>query len=487
MPHLHFQIVTNLLGLEATFPGVAAAGVRRVWHSLSPSPATLLGLPDWTNAPDPPLLSELQARRQKHLGASLSVSYSNPLHIVRGWQQYLYDADGRAYLDAVNNVPHVGHSNPRVVQALHHQMRTLTTNTRYLHENILTYAERLSALLPDPLEVCFFVNSGSEANDLAIRLARAYTGKTDLIVLDGAYHGNFTTLIGISPYKFDGKGGSGKPSGTHVVRMPDTYRGEHKGQTLGSGKAYAEDVIRVTDQFPGRVAAFMAESVPGCGGQVVPPPGYVSSAAEAVRKAGGVFIADEVQVGMGRAGSVFWGFELDGVVPDIVVLGKPIGNGHPLGAVVTTRAIADAFNNGMEYFNTFGGNPASCAVGLAVLDEIRDHKLQENALVVGNHIKEGLASLAPHHPIIGDVRGVGLFLGVELVRSQTDLEPAAEEASYVANRMRDKGILISTDGPLHNVLKIKPPLVFTLENADFLVRTLNSILAEDFVTARVRP
>jgi 4-aminobutyrate aminotransferase-like enzyme/Ser/Thr protein kinase RdoA (MazF antagonist) len=487
VPHLHFQIVTNLLGLEATFPGVAAAGVRRVWHSLSPSPATLLGLPDWTNAPDPPLLSELQARRQKHLGASLSVSYSNPLHIVRGWQQYLYDADGRAYLDAVNNVPHVGHSNPRVVQALHHQMRTLTTNTRYLHENILTYAERLSALLPDPLEVCFFVNSGSEANDLAIRLARAYTGKTDLIVLDGAYHGNLTTLIGISPYKFDGKGGSGKPSGTHVVRMPDTYRGEHKGQTLGSGKAYAEDVIRVTDQFPGRVAAFMAESVPGCGGQVVPPPGYVSSAAEAVRKAGGVFIADEVQVGMGRAGSVFWGFELDGVVPDIVVLGKPIGNGHPLGAVVTTRAIADAFNNGMEYFNTFGGNPASCAVGLAVLDEIRDHKLQENALVVGNHIKEGLASLAPHHPIIGDVRGVGLFLGVELVRSQTDLEPAAEEASYVANRMRDKGILISTDGPLHNVLKIKPPLVFTLENADFLVRTLNSILAEDFVTARVRP
>ncbi|NQV71798.1 aminotransferase class III-fold pyridoxal phosphate-dependent enzyme [bacterium] len=486
VPHLHFQIVTDLLGLEATFPGVAAAGVRRVWHSLSPSPAVLLGLPDWTNTADPPGLSELQARRRAHVGSALSLSYSNPLHIVCGWQQYLYDSGGHAYLDAVNNVPHVGHSNPRVVAALHKQMRTLTTNTRYLHENILAYAERLSALLPDPLEVCFFVNSGSEANDLAIRLARAYTGNTDLIVLDGAYHGNITTLIGISPYKFDGKGGGGKPPGTHVVRMPDSFRGEHKGHTAESGAAYAEDVEQIADQFPGRIAAFMAESVPGCGGQIVPPPGYFSSAAEAVRKAGGVFIADEVQVGMGRAGSVFWGFELDGVVPDIVVLGKPIGNGHPLGAVVTTRAIADAFDNGMEYFNTFGGNPASCAVGLAVLDEIRDQKLQENALAVGNHLKEGLASLAPHHPIIGDVRGVGLFLGVELVRSQTDLEPAAEEASYVANRMRDKGILISTDGPLHNVLKIKPPLVFTKENADFLVRTLGLILNEDFVTARIR-
>ncbi len=498
VPHLHFQIVLDLLDLEGTFPGVAAAGVRDVWSRLSPSPKILLGLPDEVDTPMSPDLSELLKRRQDHIGSALSISYSKPLHIVRGWQQYLFDAEGHTYLDAVNNVPHVGHSNPRVVKALTNQMQTLTTNTRYLHENVLRYAERLSATLPDGLDVCYFVNSGSEANDLAIRLARAYTGRNDIMVLDGAYHGNLTTLIGISPYKFDGKGGSGKPSGTHVVNMPDPYRGAFRGMTLETGHAYAEEVRQVAKEHS--IAAFIAESVPGCGGQIVPPPGYFVQAAEAVREAGGVFIADEVQIGMGRAGTCFWGFELDPqetftgdgsvqntrLVPDIVVLGKPIGNGHPLGAVVTTRAISDAFDNGMEYFNTFGGNPASCAVGLAVLDELEEKQLQKNALVVGDYLKEGLASLAPSHPIIGDVRGVGLFIGVELVRHRKDLEPADVEATYVANRMRDKGILLSTDGPFHNVLKIKPPMVFTHENADQLISALDQILSEDFVSAKIR-
>ncbi len=491
VPHLHFQVITDRLDMEATFPGVAAPGQRAVWLSLSPSPRDFPGLGPQCETPARPSTSDLLARRSKVISDALSVSYGEKLHIVRGHMQWLFDSEGRAYLDAVNNVPHVGHSNPRVVNALHQQMRTLTTNTRYLHESILEYGERLTDLLPDGLDVVFFVNSGSEANDLAIRLARAYTGKRDMIVLDGAYHGNLSSLIAISPYKFDGKGGSGRPAGTHVVPMPDPFRGAHRGMTAETGAAYAESVRSVAAE--GSIAAFMAESVPGCGGQIVPPPGYLAGAAHAIREAGGVFIADEVQVGMGRAGSHFWGFQIHEtddpathVNPDIVVLGKPIGNGHPLGAVVTTRAIADAFNNGMEYFNTFGGNPASCAVGLAVLDEIQDHQLQAHALDVGRHLLTGLKALETRHTIVGQVRGVGLFVGVELVRSRETLEPAAEEASYVANRMRQEGILISTDGPLHNVLKIKPPMVFNHEDADRLVDTLDRILAEDFVRARVR-
>lgn len=488
VPHLHFQLITDRLDMEGTFPGVAAPAQRAVWLSLSPSPHALLG--SACETPERPLVEALLERRTRVLSDALSISYRRNLHIVRGHMQWLYDTEGRAYLDAVNNVPHVGHSNQRVVDALHRQMRTLTTNTRYLHERILEYGERLTSLLPESLEICFLVNSGSEANDLALRLARAATGRRDIMVLDGAYHGHLNSLIDISPYKFDGRGGSGKPAGTHVVPMPCSYRGEYKGMTLPTGQLYADTVCSAASGAD--VAAFMAESVPGCGGQVVPPPGYLAGAAHAIREAGGVFIADEVQVGMGRAGSHFWGFQIHEtedpsthVVPDIVVLGKPIGNGHPLGAVVTTRAIADAFNNGMEYFNTFGGNPASCAVGLAVLDEIEDRNLQAHAAEVGVRMLAGLKELSGRHPIVGDVRGVGLFVGVELVRDRDTLAPAADEASYVANRMRDHGILISTDGPLHNVLKIKPPMVFDQDDADRLVAMLDAILSEDAVRARV--
>ena len=487
--HLHFQIITDMLDLEATFQGVAAPGQRETWRSLSPSPMHLLGLSDEVNTPKGSSTDELLEKRSSRMGSALSIDYEDKLHIVRGYMQTLYDAEGRAFLDAVNNVPHVGHSNPRVVDALHRQMRTLTTNTRYLNSLRLEYAERLTATLPNSLEVCFFVNSGSEANDLALRLARTYTGKSDTVVLDGAYHGNLTTLIDISPYKFDGAGGAGKPTQTHIALMPDAYRGPYKGMTAESGLAYAKSVSSAAEGS--NVAAFIAESVPGCGGQIVPPPRYLRAAAAHIREAGGLFIADEVQAGLGRVGSHFWGFQLDddashATVPDIVVLGKPLGNGHPMAAVVTTRAIADAFDNGMEYFNTFGGNPASCAVGLAVLDEIEDRGLQENARVVGNHLLEGLDSLKERHPIIGDVRGVGLFIGIELVRDQDTLEAADTEATYVANRMRDNGILISTDGPLENVLKIKPPLVFTSGNADNLLEALDRILPEDAVTARIK-
>jgi 4-aminobutyrate aminotransferase-like enzyme len=420
------------------------------------------------------------AGRQAHLGPSLSLSYQKPLQIVRGWRQYLYDENGRAYLDVVNNVCHVGHSHPHVVAALAEQAALLNTNTRYLHPNIVRYAERLLATLPEPLEVCFFVCSGSEANELALRLARAAAGAQELIVIDGAYHGNTQALIDISPYKHDGPGGQGAPAWVHKALMPDPYRGPYKGYGRATAQQYAADVARITADLAAqgrKLAGMIAEPVLGCGGQIVLPEGYLEEAFAHVRAAGGLGIVDEVQVGFGRVGSHFWAFETQDVVPDIVTMGKPIGNGHPLGAVVTTRAIADAFNNGMEYFNTFGGNPVSCAVGTAVLDVIESEGLQENAARVGARLLAGLRGLMARYPLIGDVRGLGLFIGVELVRDRETLEPADSEAAAIVERMKDAGILLSIDGPLHNVLKLKPPLVFDQENADFLVAMLDEVLA----------
>ncbi|GAB4459781.1 MAG: hypothetical protein Kow0031_39620 [Anaerolineae bacterium] len=414
----------------------------------------------------------------------MSISYRRHLKIVRGYRQFLYDDEGRAYLDAVNNVPHVGHNHPRVVRAGQRQMAVLNTNTRYLHDNLVRYAERLTATMPEPLRVCFFVCSGSEANDLALRLARTHTGRRDVVILEGAYHGNLTSLIEISPYKYDGPGGPGRPAHVQEALMPEPYRGPYKLDDPQVGKKYAGHVRQAIEQIEAQgrgVAAFVAESLLGCGGQVVLPPGYLPAAYAHVRAAGGVCIADEVQVGFGRVGTHFWGFETQGVTPDIVTLGKPIGNGHPLAAVITTPEIAASFNNGMEYFNTFGGNPVSCAIGMAVLDVVEQEGLQANALRVGNRLLAGLRQLQPKYPLIGDVRGLGLYIGVELVRNRDSLEPAAEEASYIANRMRDHGILISTDGPLHNVLKMKPPLVFTETDADRLVAALDRILQEDAV------
>ena len=480
-PHLHFQIMGDLLGRAGEFPGVAPHSQRDVWLSLCPDPNLLLGIP--AERFPPPLLSkqEILDRRRSHLGKSLSISYQKPLKIVRGWQQYLYDENGRAYLDVVNNVCHVGHSHPRVVKALGEQAAVLNTNTRYLHDNIVLYAQRLLATLPDPLSVCFFVCSGSEANELALRLARTHTNAEDMLTIDGAYHGNTAALIDISPYKHDGRGGKGAPPHVHKLLMPDPYRGQYKGYGAETGAQYAQharDTIAALDR---PLAGFIAESVLGCGGQIVLPEGYLQETFTAVRAAGGVCIADEVQVGFGRLGTHFWGFETQGAVPDIVTMGKPIGNGHPLAAVVTTPQIAASFANGMEYFNTFGGNPVSCAVGVAVLDVIAEEELQANALHTGKRLLANLTALMDKHPLIGDVRGVGLFVGIELVRSRETLEPAAAEASYIVERIKEQGILLSIDGPLHNVLKLKPPLVFNAANADFLAATLDRVLAEDAV------
>jgi len=428
-----------------------------------------------TDAADIPLIE----RRKKIIGPSLSISYQRPLHIIRGFRQYLFDESGRAYLDAVNNVAHVGHSHPKVVRAGQEQMAVLNTNTRYLHDGLVQYAERICATMPDPLQVCYFVCSGSEANELALRIARVFTGQDDVIVLEGAYHGNTATLIDISPYKFNGPGGSGAPEHVHSVLMPDRFRGPYKYADRDAGKKYAADIqakLEVIENRGRGVAAFICESLLGCGGQIVLPDGYLNQAYTAVRRAGGICIADEVQVGFGRVGTHYWGFETQGVTPDIVTLGKPIGNGHPMAAVVTTLEIADAFDNGMEYFNTFGGNPVSCAIGMAVMDVIEQEGLQENARIVGSKLISELRALQQRHAMIGDVRGLGLFVGVELVRDRDTLEPASEEATRVIEFMKHNGILVSTDGPFNNVLKIKPPMVFTETNALKLVFVLDEAL-----------
>jgi 4-aminobutyrate aminotransferase-like enzyme/Ser/Thr protein kinase RdoA (MazF antagonist) len=500
-PHLHFQIVLDLMDRGTDFPGVCAASESVVWMGLSPNPNLVLQIPENKFPAKEISAEETSAAREKLLGKNLSVSYARPLKIVRGWKQYLYDETGRAYLDVYNNVPLVGHSHPRVVEATQEQLGLLNTNTRYLHDNVNRYAERLVQNMPEPLRVCFFVNSGSEANELALRLARAHTGREGVIVLEHAYHGHTSSLIDMSPYKFEGPGGRGKKEWVHVAPLADEYRGlyrnkaENSGETQGTaekekseklslknGKKYAGHVAEILERVKkeGRdVAAFIAETLPSVGGQIVFPTGYLSEVYKHVREAGGVCIADEVQVGFGRLGTHFWGFETQDVIPDIVVLGKPIGNAFPLAAVVTTREIAESFANGMEFFSTFGGNPVSCAAGLAVLDVLEAENLQENALRVGRRMKDNLWDLAARHELIGDVRGSGLFLGLDLVTDRESREPAAKQATYVVNRLREEGILAGTDGPHHNVIKLRPPLVFSEKDAELFVKTLDEILRED--------
>lgn len=481
-PHLHFQVIADLLDHRGDFPGVARPSEREVWLSISPDPSALLGLSEEARAPRPPSIERLREQRRHVLGRSLSLSYRRPLHIVRGMMQYLIDADGRRYLDAMNNVAQVGHEHPVVVRAGQAQMAVLNTNTRYLHERILELSERLTATLPEPLRVCFFVNSGSEANELALRLARVHTGERDVVVVEAGYHGNTTTLVEVSPYKFNGPGGTGAPPWVHTVPIPDTYRGPFRADDPQAGLRYAQAVREAVGrirQAGRRPAAFLCESLPSSAGQIVLPPGYLTEAYRHLRAAGGVCIADEVQVGVGRVGTHWWGFQTQGVVPDIVTMGKPLGNGHPLGAVVTTPEIARSFAaTGMEYFSTFGGNPVSCAIGLAVLDVIEHGGMRERASRLGAQLLEGLRGLAERHALIGDVRGLGLFLGVELVVDRDQRLPAPRQAAYVAERLRDLGVLVGTDGPDRNVLKLRPPLCLEPHDVDLLVAAFDRVLTE---------
>ncbi|XP_066263106.1 alanine--glyoxylate aminotransferase 2-like [Euwallacea similis] len=426
------------------------------------------------------------AMRQQLIGPSCQLFFKqDPLKIVRAKAQYMYDEKGIAYLDCINNVAHVGHCHPDVVQAGSDQMALLNTNNRFLHDNIVLCAERIVNTLPDNLEVCFFVNSGSEANDLALRLAQIHTGNKDVITLEHAYHGHLTSLIDISHYKFNLPGGVGQKKHVHLAHCPDTYRGRYRDNEYSVeeiGTLYAEEVRNLCDfatAQSGGVSAFIAESLLSCGGQVIPPKNYFKQVYEHIRNAGGICIADEVQVGFGRTGKHWWAFQDYNVKPDIVTMGKPMGNGHPIACLVTTKEIAESFfNTGVEYFNTYGGNPVSCAIANAVFDTIERENLREKAIIVGEYLLDCCQVLAKKHKYIGDVRGVGLFVGIDLVEDQETRKANKECAQTVVQRMRESNILVSADGPECNVIKLKPPMVFTKENVDEVVAILDRVLVE---------
>ena len=455
-PHVHVQVLTDLCGMGTDVFGVAPRHESTLWRSVCPNPNLMIGIPpavDGASDAHPTLGSTgIASQREVRLSRNLSLNFRDPLHIVRGEGAYLYDIDGRAYLDLVNNVAHVGHANPHVVAAGSRQMATLNTNTRFLHDAVLEYARSLVATLPDPLSVVFLVNSGSEANDLAMRLARAHTGADSWLTLRHAYHGHTASVIDISPYKFLGRGGTGTPPHVRVVDLPGTREGVDVATALTS-----------LDQPP---AAFIAEGIMSTAGQVTLPDGFLARAYELTRAASGVCIADEVQIGLGRVGERFWGFELHGVVPDIVTMGKPLGNGHPLAAVVTTPAIAASFHNGMEYFNTFGGNPVSATIGQAVLDYVLDARLQAHASDTGAYLQEQVRAMMPEFPLICDVRGHGLFLGIELSH---DGVPATDQVADLIEFAKARGVMLSSDGPANNVFKIKPPMVIQREDVDLFL------------------
>ncbi|WP_069164623.1 aminotransferase class III-fold pyridoxal phosphate-dependent enzyme [Nocardia altamirensis] len=469
------QLFTTLLGSGADLPDVVHPSEADVWESISPDPNLLLRLPAMVAARPHRAAAAIAARRRANLSGTLSLSYREPLHIVAGQGAELIDAHGARYLDLVNNVCHVGHCHPRVVEALSAQANTLNTNTRYLHANITEYARRLAATFPDPLNTVFLTNSGSEANDLALRLARTATGRDHTLVLDWAYHGNLSSLIDISPYKFNRSGGTGPGARVRVCPVPDPYRG----QFGADGPRYVTEFAAHCAELAGAgtpPAAFIHESMPGCAGQIELADGYLADAYATARAAGALCIADEVQCGFGRVGTHMWAFEHHGVVPDIVTVGKPIGNGHPIGAVITTARVAREFVTGMEYFNTFGGNPVSCAVALAVLDVVEDERLMAQAQLVGGRLEAMLIASADRHPAIGDVRGRGLFLGIDLVTDRHTKHPERALAKRVVELAKREGVLLSTDGPADNVLKIKPPLVLTMAQAERAAAVLDSAL-----------
>lgn len=478
VPHLHFQFMLNMFDNVTNFPGVATPNSMSVWEEICPDPAIVFK--DFISETNTASQEEILTYRKQHLGKGLSISYDQPLHMARGNGVHVLDSTGRRYLDTVNNVAHVGHEHPRVVEAGRKQMALLNTNTRYLHETINSFTKEFLSTFPDELSVVHFVNSGSEANELALRMCQAVTNQKDMIAVEMGYHGNTQGCTNISSYKFDAKGGAGAPEHTHIVPLPDRFRGMYRGEQ--ESHTYATHIQEQVNniQAKGRnVAGFICESIISCGGQIELPENYLKTAYAAVRNEGGLCIADEIQVGIGRVGTHFWGFQLHDVIPDIVTVGKPLGNGHPLAAVICTQQVAEAFANGMEYFNTFGGNPVSCSIGLEVLRVVRDENLQKNALTVGTYVKESLRQLSSQFPIIQDIRGQGLFLGFELADEHTD--PLPEKAAYLVNRMREFGILMSTDGKDNNVIKIKPPLVFSIENADELISRIKTVMHEDCI------
>jgi 4-aminobutyrate aminotransferase-like enzyme/Ser/Thr protein kinase RdoA (MazF antagonist) len=425
-----------------------------------------------------PSTENLIERRKRLMGSKLYVFYDPPLHMVKGDGVWLTAADGRRYLDCYNNVPHVGHCHPHVVAALTRQIRQLNTNTRYLGEQVLEYAERLTATLPGDLKVCAFVNSGSEANDIAFRMAKVFTRASGGIAMDFAYHGITEASDAFSP---SGNYAMSVPPYIRTLMAPDGYRGKYRYGTNDMGALYAADADRAIASLKEAghgTAAFMVDSALMTNGVLEPVPGYMAAVAAKVRAAGSLVIGDEVQSGFGRMGTHMWGHAHHGIIPDIVTIGKPAGNGHPIGVVVTRPEILEAFLAEYAFFSTFGGNNVSCAAGLAVLDVIEREGLVENSRLVGDYLKAGLKGLMARHDLIGDVRGTGLALGVELVTDRKALTPAPEETRRLLNLLRDEGVLVGSEGVLGNVLKIRPPIVFSKENADYAVAALDRALAK---------
>ena len=419
----------------------------------------------------------LLARREKLLGRNMSTFYQDPVHLVKGEGVWLWDADGKRYLDCYNNVPHVGHCHPRVVEAITRQASMLNTHTRYLHEGILDYVERLTATFDDSLDTAILTCTGSEANDIALRMAQAVTGKTGVIATDHTYHGNTTAVSQLST-RMPPVGGYGG----HVrhVPAPDGYRplGGQPGEAFTNAwAAKLEEAIASLKASPFGFSALIIDPFFANEGFPELPDGFLKKAAEIVKREGGLLIADEVQPGFGRTGNHMWGHQRAGIVPDVVTLGKPMGNGHPIGGVVANSETLNAFRKAFRYFNTFGGNPVSCAAAMAVLDVIRDEKLQENAREVGAYAVAGLAKLADKHPIIGNVRGAGLFFGAELVLDKAEKTPATDIATRVINEMRERGVLMGKLGIHQNATKIRPPMPFTRGDADFMLSTLDDVLA----------
>jgi 4-aminobutyrate aminotransferase-like enzyme/Ser/Thr protein kinase RdoA (MazF antagonist) len=422
-------------------------------------------------------IAKLRERRGRVLGPSYRLFYDRPVHLVRGEGTWLWDAEGRRYLDCYNNVASVGHCHPHVVAALSRQAATLNTHTRYLHDHVVRYAERLTATMPEPLRVCYFVCTGTEANDLAIRIARVVSGQEGVVVSDDSYHGN-SNVVGAASTCMYPK--SEQPAWLATVPPPNGYRGEYRYGTPDIGRKYAAHIDRAIAALRERgqgAAAWLCDVIFDSNGTLLPPEGYLEYTARAIRAAGGLFIADEVQSGFYRTGEQMWGFGYADVVPDIVTLGKPIGDGHPVGAVITTPAIAAKFAEKFSYFNTFGGNPVSAAVGMAVLDVLEREGIQQNVIAAGRVLEPGLRKLAQKYPLVADVRGKGLFWGLEIVRDHATRAPAVAEADRIMNLLREDGFLLGRTGAFDNVIKIRPPLVFAPEHAQMLLEGLDRALA----------
>lgn len=456
-------------------PAYVTAEMAAGWLAVSRDPRPLLGLaPLVDDAP-----RDLLVRRDGSFARVQEHYYADPPQIERGKRHYLMSTAGRSYLDMVNNVTVLGHAHPRVAQTAHRQLRRLNTNSRFNYEAVVEFSERLAATLPEPLDTVFLVNSGSEASDLALRLATAVTGRRDVLAVREAYHGWTYGTDAVSTSTADNPDAlTTRPDWVHTVESPNSFRGTHRGADVG---AYADDAVAAIAELvaAGRPpAGFICETVYGNAGGMALPEGYLQKVYGAIRAAGGLAVADEVQVGYGRLGTWFWGFHQQHVVPDVVSIAKSIGNGYPLGAVITTREIAEAFSSQGYFFSSTGGSPLSCAIGLTVLDVLRDEELQANAAQVGEHLKSALMALQREHPIIGTVHGMGLYLGVELISDPVTLEPASQETAAICNRMLELGVVIQPTGDHQNILKTKPPLCLDITGADFYVAALDRVLTE---------